>query len=184
MQTFNVQILPAERLALAPLKSTACFTVRPAAKRSTTAVKAEKESSRRESLVGVLAASVAAASLIAQPAQAVLGIGEGTTKEDEYKEYTTAVIKSVQSALALPKDDPARADAIGKVRDETTKWVAKYRRDGTFQGRASYGNTYSALSALAGHYNSFGPETNVPKKRLDRLTKELADAEKLIARGR
>jgi len=51
----------------------------------------------------------------------------------------TAVIKSVQSALALPKDDPARADAIGKVRDETTKWVAKYRRDGTFQGRASYG---------------------------------------------
>lgn len=32
-------------------------------------------------------------------------------------------------------------------------------------------NTYSALSALAGHYNSFGPETNVPKKRLDRLTK-------------
>jgi len=28
MQTFNVQILPAERLALAPLKSTACFTVR------------------------------------------------------------------------------------------------------------------------------------------------------------
>ena len=32
-------------------------------------------------------------------------------------------------------------------------------------------NTYSALSALAGHYNNFGPETNVPKKRLDRLTK-------------
>ena len=51
----------------------------------------------------------------------------------------TEVIKSVQSALALPKDDPARVDAIGKVRDETTKWVAKYRRDGTFQGRASYG---------------------------------------------
>ena len=32
-------------------------------------------------------------------------------------------------------------------------------------------NTYSALSALAGHYNNFGPETNVPKRRLDRLTK-------------
>ena len=32
-------------------------------------------------------------------------------------------------------------------------------------------NTYSALSALAGHYNNFGPDTNVPKKRLDRLTK-------------
>ena len=32
-------------------------------------------------------------------------------------------------------------------------------------------NTYSALSALAGHYNSFGPETPVPKKRLERITK-------------
>ncbi len=51
-------------------------------------LQAEKESSRRESLAGVLAATMAAATLAAQPAQAVLGIGEGTTKEDEYKEYT------------------------------------------------------------------------------------------------
>ena len=51
----------------------------------------------------------------------------------------TEVIKDVQGALALPKDDPGRPDAINKVRDETSKWVAKYRRDGTFQGRASYG---------------------------------------------
>lgn len=49
------------------------------------------------------------------------------------------MIKNVQSALALPKDDPGRPDAINKVRDDTSKWVAKYRRDGTFQGRASYG---------------------------------------------
>lgn len=179
-----MQIVTAERLAVAPLIRSACFTARQAAKRPSVSAKADMESSRRESLVGVLAASVAAATLVAQPAQAILGIGEGTKKEDEYKEYTSEVIKTVQTALALAKDDPGRADAIGKVREETTKWVAKYRRDSTFQGRASYGNTYSALSALAGHYNSFGPETNVPKKRLDRLTKELADAEKLIARGR
>ena len=51
----------------------------------------------------------------------------------------SSVIKDVQEALALPKDDPARPDAIGKVRDETSKWVAKYRRDSTFQGRASFG---------------------------------------------
>ena len=48
---------------------------------------AEKESSRRESLVGVLAASVAAAALAAQPAQAGL-LGDDTSKEDEYKQYT------------------------------------------------------------------------------------------------
>jgi hypothetical protein len=32
-------------------------------------------------------------------------------------------------------------------------------------------NTYSALNALAGHYNSFGATAPIPKKRLDRLTK-------------
>lgn len=32
-------------------------------------------------------------------------------------------------------------------------------------------NTYSALNALAGHYNSFGTSAPIPKKRLDRLVK-------------
>lgn len=54
-------------------------------------------------------------------------------------EVQSEVIKDVQNALALPKDDPGRPDAIGKVREETSKWVAKYRRDGTYQGRPSYG---------------------------------------------
>lgn len=36
---------------------------------------------------------------------------------------------------------------------------------------AARSNTYSALNALAGHYNSFGPTAPIPKKRLDRLTK-------------
>ena len=50
---------------------------------------AEKESSRRESLVGVLAASVAAATLAVRPAQAGL-LGDDTSKEDEYKQYTVS----------------------------------------------------------------------------------------------
>ena len=32
-------------------------------------------------------------------------------------------------------------------------------------------NTYTALNALAGHYNNFGPGAPVPKKRLDRVVK-------------
>ena len=43
--------------------------------------------------------------------------------------------------------------------------------DQNLTGFAECRNTYSALSALAGHYNNFGPDTNVPKKRLDRLNK-------------
>jgi hypothetical protein len=39
----------------------------------------------------------------------------------------------------------------------------------------SCSNTYSALNALAGHYNSFGATAPIPKKRLDRLTKVSSD---------
>lgn len=31
--------------------------------------------------------------------------------------------------------------------------------------------TYSILNALAGHFNSFGPTTPIPKKRLERIEK-------------
>jgi hypothetical protein len=47
-----------------------------------------------------------------------------------------------------------------------------------------HSNTYSAINALAGHYNSFGTQAPVPKKRLERLTKELNDAELLLSRDR
>lgn len=32
-------------------------------------------------------------------------------------------------------------------------------------------NTYSAVNALAGHFNSYGLTAPVPKKRLDRIQK-------------
>ena len=32
-------------------------------------------------------------------------------------------------------------------------------------------NMYSALNAIAGHYNNFGTTAPIPKKRLDRLIK-------------
>lgn len=49
--------------------------------------------------------------------------------------------------------------------------MARYRRDTTFSGRPSYGNVYSAVNAMAGHLNSFGPTAPVPKKRLERMIK-------------
>ena len=64
------------------------------------------------------------------------------------------------------------------------RWVAKYRRDDRFAGKPSYSNMYSVLNAISGHYNSFGPEAPIPKKRLERINKELVDAEKLLARNR
>lgn len=45
-------------------------------------------------------------------------------------------------------------------------------------------NTYTALNALAGHFNSYGLSQPLPKKRLERIQKELDDATKMLARGR
>ncbi|KAK9846515.1 hypothetical protein WJX81_005765 [Elliptochloris bilobata] len=131
------------------------------------------------------AAAVAAglALLSAGSASAFLGFGE-PSKEEIYKDETSSVLKAVSSAISLGKDEPGKEDVISSVRKQTNEWVAKYRRDNSFAGRPSYGQTYAAVNALAGHYNSFGPTAPLPKKRLERLRKELEDAEKYLTRGR
>lgn len=67
---------------------------------------------------------------------------------------------------------------------EINNWVARYRRSDRFAGRPSFSNLYSALNAMSGHYNSFGPTSNIPKKRLDRIVMELDQASTLVTRGR
>ena len=49
------------------------------------------------------------------------------------------MIATVQQTLALGKGDPSTPEAVEKTKEELTKWVAKYRRDVQFGGRASYG---------------------------------------------
>ena len=71
---------------------------------------------------------------------------------------------------------------MNAVRGEINSWVARYRRDTTFSGRPSYGNTYSAVNALAGHLNSFGPTAPLPKKRLERLVK-VRERERVVRVG-
>ena len=49
-------------------------------------------------------------------------------------------------------------------------WTAKYRNSG-LAGRPSFSNLYSVVNALAGHWNNFGADAPVPKKRIGRITK-------------
>eukprot|EP00355_Strombidium_rassoulzadegani_P010545 CAMPEP_0168619074 /NCGR_PEP_ID=MMETSP0449_2-20121227/6410_1 /TAXON_ID=1082188 /ORGANISM="Strombidium rassoulzadegani, Strain ras09" /LENGTH=184 /DNA_ID=CAMNT_0008659989 /DNA_START=88 /DNA_END=643 /DNA_ORIENTATION=- len=136
--------------------------------------------------VGLGAALTAATALVAgapSPAQAFLGFG-GQTAQDRYTADTSEMISKTNALLAMPRDDPGKKDAVAEVRTLTNVWVAKYRRDDRFAGKPSYGNMYSVLNAISGHYNSFGPEAPIPKKRLERITKELSDAEKLLSRNR
>lgn len=129
-------------------------------------------------------ALAAALAFSAAPAKAFLGFGEGKEREEEYTKSTGGVLAQARGAIDLAKDDPDRDEKIKAVRGSINGWVARYRRDQQFSGRPSFSNTYSALNALAGHYNSFGSQAAIPKKRLERLVKELDDAEKLLGRGR
>lgn len=137
--------------------------------------------SRREAAAAALAVFAAVAAP-AGPAKAFLGIGEDGN--EKYTAATAKLIADITTALELPVDDPAREEALRSVRSSTVSWVSRYRRDPKFSGRPSYSNLYSAINALDGQLNSFGFTSKVPAKRLDRIQKELSDADKQLQRGR
>ena len=97
---------------------------------------------------------------------------------------TTAVLGVLKDTLALTSESEDKEAKVDAVRSVSNKWVAKYRRNANFTGRPSYGNTYSAINALLGHYNNFGSNTLFPKKRVERVSKEVDDAGRALARGR
>ncbi|GAB4820107.1 hypothetical protein N2152v2_007153 [Parachlorella kessleri] len=137
---------------------------------------------RREAGLAAVAAAAALAS--AAPAQALSLFGGGNRAEEEYQTRTSSMIKDIKDALALERGAPNREEVLTSVRLESNDWVAKYRRDTKFSGRPSFGNTYSAVNAITGHINSFGTQQPVPKKRAERIFKELDDASRLLERGR
>lgn len=137
--------------------------------------------SRREAAAAALAAFVAVATP-AGPARAFLGIGEDGN--ERYAAETAKIIADMTTALDMAVTDPAREEALKSVRKETVSWVSRYRRDPKYSGRPSYSNLYSAVNALDGQLNSFGFTSKVPAKRLDRILKEISDADKQLQRGR
>ncbi|QDZ22019.1 photosystem II lipoprotein Psb27 [Chloropicon primus] len=107
----------------------------------------------------------------------------GGIPEDVYVNDTTEVLGVLKSTLALTNESTDSDQVVNAVRQESNKWVAKYRRS-DYIGRPSYGNTYSAINAVLGHYNNFGPDTLFPRRRLERVVKEVDDAGRALSRGR
>lgn len=135
--------------------------------------------SRREAALAGLGAL-----LLLPVGSAQAGLLGGPDKNEVYTADTSLLLEKVQSGLDLPKDASNREEVFQEIKEKTTAWVAKYRRGAAFQGRPSYNTTYSAVNALAGHFNSFGLTAPVPKKRLDRIQKEITDADRALKRGR
>merc|ERR1711964_133269 len=110
-------------------------------------------------------------------------MGDGIT-EDEYRNDTSKLAELVKEVSSLPKDGEGKEDKVGLLRTAINSWVAKYRREPKFAGRPSYSNMYSAVNALSGHYNNFGPTAPIPKKRLERVLQELDMSSSLLLKGR
>ncbi|KAL3509422.1 hypothetical protein ACH5RR_028823 [Cinchona calisaya] len=105
-------------------------------------------------------------------------------ENEEYAKETSEVIKKVRATVNLDKNDPNIANAVAELRETSNSWVAKYRREKSLLGRASFRDIYSALNAVSGHYISFGPTAPIPAKRKQRILEEVDTAEKALLRGR
>lgn len=116
--------------------------------------------------------------------QALALFGFGGDPNEEYAKQTTAVIEQVRNTLEMDANDEGRAAAIEKTRKVTNDWVARYRRNKAITGKPSYGNVYSALNAVSGHYNNFGTKYPLPAKRKERVLQEFSTAELALSRGR
>lgn len=95
-----------------------------------------------------------------------------------------SLIDKATEIIALPLDDDTLEARAGDLRKDINNWVARYRRDDRFSGKPSFSNLYSAVNAIAGHYNSFGPTARIPAKRLDRIKVELEQAKRFVNNGR
>jgi photosystem II Psb27 protein len=134
------------------------------------------EAGRRAFLGGLAGAALVA------PLSAHAGLF-GPSKRELYEEETKAFLDQLQNTLALPADDEAKKDAVLALKKEGNRWVAKWRGS-SFSSSPSFGNLYSVVNAVNGHYNTFGPNSNIPKKRRARVDKEISDAGKYLSKGR
>ncbi|OAY43796.1 photosystem II repair protein PSB27-H1, chloroplastic [Manihot esculenta] len=104
--------------------------------------------------------------------------------DEEYVKDTEVVINKVRTTVNMDRNDPNVAEAVADLRETSNSWVAKYRREKSLLGRASFRDMYSALNAVSGHYISFGPTAPIPAKRKARILEEMDTAEKALLRGR
>merc|ERR1711920_241112 len=104
--------------------------------------------------------------------------------EKEYERETLYLIELAKEVSVLSKDVVEKGSKVGILKETINIWVSKYRREPKFAGRPSFSNMYSAVNALSGHFNNFGPTASIPKKRLDRLLQELEQSSFFVAKGR
>jgi photosystem II Psb27 protein len=99
-----------------------------------------------------------------------------------YEQDTVNVADALIATIALPADDPGRADAETSARSLINDYMARYRPRREVNGLASFTTMQTALNSLAGHYSNY-PNRPLPEALRDRVTRELQKAEAGVVRG-
>eukprot|EP00472_Partenskyella_glossopodia_P011126 CAMPEP_0197515640 /NCGR_PEP_ID=MMETSP1318-20131121/709_1 /TAXON_ID=552666 /ORGANISM="Partenskyella glossopodia, Strain RCC365" /LENGTH=213 /DNA_ID=CAMNT_0043064065 /DNA_START=56 /DNA_END=697 /DNA_ORIENTATION=+ len=136
---------------------------------------------RRGMMGGLVSAGLFAGSMLNNN-QAKAGLF-GPGQREVYERETSQFLDELKKTLALPKDDEGKKEAVLNLKVEGNRWVAKWRNS-KMSSSPSFGNLYSVVNAVNGHYNTFGPNSNLPKKRMARVEKEISDASKYLTKGR
>ncbi|MGH7999347.1 MAG: photosystem II protein Psb27 [Brasilonema sp.] len=100
----------------------------------------------------------------------------------DYRQDTLAVVNTLRTAIELPQDSPDRASLQTEARKKINDFAARYQRDASVSGLASFTTMRTALNSLAGHYSSY-PNRPVPQKLKDRLEQEFERVEVALRRG-
>lgn len=80
-----------------------------------------------------------------------------------------ALLTKINATLEMGPDQDKEA-AVKALKKDMNDWTSQYRNSG-LAGRPSFSNLYSVVNALAGHWNNFGADAPVPKKRIGRIMK-------------
>ena len=116
----------------------------------------------------------------------VTGVGcsnsSTTGLSGNYRQDTLALIDTMRTALNTPEGSSEQTAAQAQARQLINDFSARYRRDSSVTGLASFTTIRTALNSLAGHYSSY-PNRPVPKRLKDRLEREFKQVELALQRG-
>jgi len=105
-----------------------------------------------------------------------------TGMSGNYREDTLTLVNSLRTAVTLPDNDPAKAQAQAEAKSLINSFASRYQRDTSVTRLSSFTTMRTTLNSLAGHYSSY-PNRPVPEKLKTRLEQELKQVESALKRG-
>ena len=119
---------------------------------------------------------------------AIIGLfgfaGPSLALSGNYSEDTLAVVEELRAAINLPGDATieTKREVRASARQQINDYIARYRKNGKYNGLKSFTTMQTALNSLAGYYTSYGNRP-LPEKLQKRLTQEFKQVEFALRKG-